>query len=366
MKINTVLWCGIEFNYITTNMCGIFGHIGFIDKSKAEYCINTLAHRGPDGFGLHHTNEITLGHRRLSILDLSESGRQPMSYANGRYFITYNGEIYNFLEIKNELKNHGYIFTSESDTEVILAAFDKWQENCLNKFNGMWAFAIWDTKKQELFIARDRFGKKPLFYVIAGKIFAFASEMKALAPLLSKIEVNEKIINTKDTAYEQAADSLIKGIRHFPAASFGIYKNGRLEIKKYWDTLDHHVEVPQSYEAQKEMFRNLFLDACRIRMRSDVPIGTALSGGLDSSSVISVVADIGKKGGERLADNWQNAFVASYPGAVIDETKYAKIVAGHLDIAFNPVKIDPKYFIKDYRIYITCSKKFIMPIRFLS
>src|SRR5215831_4039299 len=166
-------------------MCGIVGMWnldgGPIDQLVLERFTDALAHRGPDGRGTYvdPQGSLGLGHRRLAILDLSPAGHQPMSYANGRYWITYNGEIYNFLELRKELQGLGYRFVSDSDTEVILAAYVQWGADCQLKFNGMWGFAIWDKQERELFLSRDRFGVKPLHYFYDGRCFAFASEMKA-------------------------------------------------------------------------------------------------------------------------------------------------------------------------------------------
>src|ERR1041385_6636722 len=168
-------------------MCGIAGIWHFdgraVTAGELELFTRTLAHRGPDGEGFYRNESIGLGHRRLAILDLREAGRQPMSNANGRYWITFNGEIYNFIELKRELKGLGHEFASETDTEVILAANAHWKEDCLLHFNGMWAFAIWDEIERVLFLSRDRFGVKPLHYVHDGSHFAFASEMKAFLAL---------------------------------------------------------------------------------------------------------------------------------------------------------------------------------------
>lgn len=326
-------------------MCGIFGHIGYLPQQLAQLCTDTLAHRGPDGGGLWHTPEVTFGHRRLSILDLSDNGKQPMSYADGRYHITFNGEIYNFLEIRAELESRGCRFHSQSDTEVILAAFAVWGEACLQRFNGMWAFAIWDTQEKALFLSRDRFGKKPLFYAyLPDARFAFASEMKAIFPLLDEVRANTSLV--RDTSrifqYESTDECVIEGIKRFPAGHSGWLKNGRLEIKRWWCTLDHLPSVPKKYEDQVEQFRELFLDACRLRMRSDVSLGTALSGGLDSSATISVMAHIATHGKTmRMGESWQHAFVASFPGTPLDETKYARMVTDHLGIDATVIEIDP-------------------------
>jgi asparagine synthase (glutamine-hydrolysing) len=352
-------------------MCGIFGHIGFIDKNRASRCLNTLTHRGPDGAGLWHHPEITLGHRRLSILDLSERGKQPMSYADGRYWITFNGEIYNFIEIRDELIAKGHVFLSDTDTEVILAAFVTWGEDCLEKFNGMWAFAIWDCQNKTLFMARDRFGKKPLFYTQTSSGLAFASEMKALFPLLKEVRPNLSIVkdSRRIMQYETTDECVVAGIKRFPAGHFGWYRDGRLSLRRWWCTLDNLAEAPARYEEQVEQFRALFLDACRLRMRSDVPIGTALSGGLDSSSVISAVASIGNSsGGARINRDWQHAFIAAFPESPLDETYYAKMVTSYLGIDPIIIDIDPlkaigkldEYLFLFEDLYITSPIPFMM------
>lgn len=336
-------------------MCGIFGLVGFITQGQAELCLATLVHRGPDGKGLWHTPEVTLGHRRLSILDISENGKQPMSYADGRYHITFNGEIYNFLEIRDELEKKGYGFKSQSDTEVVLAAFVAWGEACLERFNGMWAFAIWDSQENALFLSRDRFGKKPLFYarLPEGK-FAFASEMKAIFPLLNEVRANVSLVrdSSRIFTYESTDECVIEGIKRFPAGHCGWLRNGLLEIYRWWCTLDHLPSIPKKYEDQVESFRELFLDACRLRMRSDVPLGTALSGGLDSSATISSMAYIAQHGKtQRMGESWQHAFVASFPGTPLDETKYARMVTDHLGIDATVIEIDPLKVISDMDHY---------------
>ena len=329
-------------------MCGIFGYVGKLERGLAERCLNTLAHRGPDGWGLWQGEGVTLGHRRLSILDLSENGKQPMSYADGRYWITFNGEVYNFLEIRAELEAAGHRFRSESDTEVILAAYLQWGDGCLARFNGMWAFAIWDTVERSLFLARDRFGKKPLFYAeLPNGDFAFASEMKALQPLLPGAAPNRAMIRAmtlrSSFAYEATEHCLISGIKRFLAGHCGKLAGGRVRARRWWNTLDHLPEVPDRYEEQVELTRSLLVDACRLRMRSDVTIGTALSGGLDSSAIFSILAHINcQHGGEaRLSGDWQHAFVASFPGTPLDEAAFAQQVAQHAGIEATVLPIDP-------------------------
>ena len=351
-------------------MCGIFGLVGAIPEVDAKACLNTLGHRGPDGWGLWAGEGITLGHRRLSILDLSENGKQPMSDASGRYHITFNGEIYNFLEIRRELEALGHRSRTDSDTEVILAAFFQWGEACQSRFNGMWAFAIWDSQRKALFLSRDRFGKKPLFHAQTRLGFAFASEMKALMPLLDRVEANAALIRNPGRifTYESTAECLIRGISRFPAGHCGWVRDGKLSGRRWWCTLDHLVDVPERYEEQVEQFRGLFLDACRLRMRSDVPIGTALSGGLDSSATISATAHLAKHHlAERSSAGWQHAFVASFPGTPLDEARYAQLVCRNIGVDPVILAIDPSAAISSlHRYYYLFEELYITsPIPFM-
>jgi len=346
-------------------MCGIFGFVGKLHPEQAALCLDTLAHRGPDGSGMWRHGNITLGHRRLSILDLSEGGRQPMAYGGGRYVITFNGEIYNFVELRGELEVLGHRFQSGSDTEVVLAAFAAWGEGCQERFNGMWAFAIWDRSENAIFLSRDRFGKKPLFYTtLPNGEFAFASEMKALMPLLGEVRANRALVmdHTRIFTYEATEECVIEGIQRFPAGHCGWLREGRLTRRRWWCTLDRLPTIPYRYEEQVELFRELFVDACRLRMRSDVPLGTALSGGLDSSATISTMSHIARHGGtSRMGGSWQHAFVASFPGTPLDEVRYARMVTDHIGIEASVIEINPleamheleRYFYLFEELYIT-------------
>lgn len=338
-------------------MCGILGILPKSESKLFERALTTLEHRGPDGFGVWHDTEgvISLGHRRLSILDTSELGRQPMHF--GRYVITYNGEIYNFVEIRKELEGLKYRFQSQSDTEVILAAYQEWGTDCLLKFNGMWSLAIWDKTEKRLFLSRDRFGKKPLFYAFEGDTFVFASEMKAIMPFLKERKASKDFHWCRHNiyAYESTDKCLIEGIKRFPAGSYAFVnlKEKKLEITKYWNLLDNLVEAPPQYNDQVEQFRELFIDACRVRMRADVKIGTSLSGGLDSSAVACTMAEVGRRGGlEREQSDWQHAFVAVFPGMDIDETYYAQKVVEHTGINGTFVEIDAQKGIDKLEEYL--------------
>lgn len=328
-------------------MCGIFGVINKkIDTELAKKCLDTIIHRGPDAEGLWQEDGVTLGHRRLSILDLSENGKQPMAYADGRYMLIFNGEVFNFIEVRNELESFGYTFRSDSDSEVILAAYDKWGGACVNKFNGMWSFLIYDREKKTTFLSRDRFGVKPLYYTVLdseSNAYAFGSEMKVLMPLIDNPHANRAIVSDANRIvyYESTEECVIEEIKRFPAGCNGVLDENGLKITRYYNTLEHKVDVPDTYEEQVEVMRELFLDACKIRMRSDVTIGTALSGGLDSSATICAMSHLSKNSSDRMNNDWQHAFVATFPGTTLDESVYAKQVTDYLGIDSTFVEINP-------------------------
>lgn len=323
-------------------MCGILGAVPSVEKTKFQSVLNVLTHRGPDGEGIWHEGEnVILGHRRLAILDVTEHGTQPMQYRN-RFNIVFNGEIYNFLELKRELQALGHHFSSESDTEVLLAAYCQWGENCVSRLNGMWAFGIWDNEAKSLFLSRDRMGEKPLYYTYDNNRFVFASEQKALLPFLNEVSPSKNFNSLihNSYAYEVTEECIFKGIKRFPAAHFGWLKDGNLNLREYWSVLERPIFVPNNYDEQVECLRELLLDSTKMRMRADVPIGTGLSGGVDSSAVAACIAQVAKKGAERLPPNWQNSFVASFPGTVMDEAPQAKMVADFLGINHNSVIVD--------------------------
>lgn len=279
-------------------MCGIAGRISFsgdpVEQHGLKRMTDSIAHRGPDGEGVwtHQNRRVGFGHRRLAILDLSDCGKQPMQYDG--LVITFNGEIYNFIEIRTELKKRGYEFKSNSDTEVILAAYREYGADCLEHFDGMFAFAIWDESKQEVFIARDRFGEKPLYYYADKNQFAFASEIKALFAAGIEKTVSEQMIFYY-LAYDvvenpnDKAETFYKNIRQLPAAHYlTISDANELKIKKYWD-IETKSQTHVSLDAATEKFRELFDESVSRRLRSDVPVGSSFSGGIDSSSVVASI-----------------------------------------------------------------------------
>ena len=320
-------------------MCGIAGIINFkataIPMATIQQFTDSMVHRGPDSgdYVLLHNETVALGHRRLSILDLSAAGCQPMQYADGRYTMVYNGEVFNFLELRVELEKAGYGFRTNTDTEVILAAYDHWGKDCLYHFNGMWAIGIWDDVEKEFWLARDRFGIKPLYFSHQeNEQFTFASETNAFQYLEGfERRFNEKYVSLSlqdpyslegfgKTIFDQI-DSLLPG--HWISI-----KGHQITTKKWWQTADHLQKVPAAYEAQVEQFKNLFADACKLRLRSDVPIGTALSGGLDSSAVYCMLHHLKNQDfiTDRLPAQWQKAFSAIFPGTEQDEQAYAQQV----------------------------------------
>lgn len=288
---------------------------------------DSLVHRGPDGEGqwISDNGLVGLGHRRLSILDLSEAGAQPMHYANGRYTITFNGEIYNYLELKSQLLQKGYSFHSDSDTEVLLALYDLKREQALSDLDGMFAFAIWDEKEQTLFCARDRFGEKPFFYCLDKSRFAFASEMKALFAMGVDPAKNEKKIynyilyTTLALPGDQGATFFEHVQQLEPAHYMVVSGKGSVAKKRYWD-IDLQKRTELTEEACFEKFRELFATSIERRLRSDVPVGSSLSGGLDSSSIVMMIDRMKRK------DLLQKTFSARFANFERDEGEYMQAV----------------------------------------
>lgn len=349
-------------------MCGIYGCIGKVSSKKAYECIDQIKHRGPDALQVKELTGATFAHARLSILDTSEIANQPMTDASGRYWIVYNGEVYNFLELREELESKGYKFKTDGDTEVVLYAYIEWGENFQYKCNGMWAVAIWDSLEKSLFLSRDRFGVKPLYYYKQDGNFYFASEMKAFFPIMKERKIHYKIFEQRNYfRYEASTECCIKDISKIQAGCCGYYNGNELKVHKWWNTLDNLITVPKNYDEQVEYLRELFLDACKIRMRSDVPIGTALSGGVDSSAVVGAMSYNAKTGAKRMNESWQHAFVASMPGTVIDETNYANIAAQYVGIDIDEVMVSAKISADELLEYMyICEDPYITsPIPFM-
>ena len=268
------------------HMCGING-VTRRDRELVERMNATTAHRGPDGVGIYENDHITFGHNRLAIIDLSEKGAQPMQNTDGSLVITYNGELYNYRELRRELS--GYPFTSETDTEVILAAYTKWGIACLKRFNGIFAFALWDAKKEELVLARDPMGVKPLYYSIQNGTVFFSSEIKALL----ETGVARTLDREAFSQYMRIADAIgpntmFEEVKKLPPAHYAIVKAGIVTPVQHWK-LDHEYKEQQSADVWHERIRAA-LDAIVSRqLVSDRPVGVFLSGGIDSSAVLASV-----------------------------------------------------------------------------
>lgn len=304
---------------------------------------DSMIHRGPDSRGVWRDSKagVAFGNRRLAGIDLTDRGAQPMSYANGRYVITYNGTIYNYIEVRAELKEKGYTFVSDCDTEVILAAYAAWGQECQYKFNGDWAFALWDRDEKMLFISRDRFGVKPFYYLQLPTGIAFASELKAfLAVPEFHWEFDEELIAetlTNINGLEGTQWTLLKGAKRLRGGHCMTIRAGQAPvIQKWWETHQHLPQIAASFTDQAEEFRELFLDSCKLRLRSSRPIVSNLSGGLDSSSVTSAMASI--RSAQGLPASEQRAYVAKFVGTNQDEAQYAKAVAEYHGIS--PVYLD--------------------------
>ena len=278
-------------------MCGIAGRVNFrsqapVDPGVIGQMCDLLAHRGPDGHGTYCDGFVGLGHRRLAIIDLSPLGHQPMSTSDGQITITYNGEIYNFLELRRELESRGHRFRSQSDTEVILAAYREFDVACVDHLVGMFALAIWDAPRRRLFLTRDRLGKKPLFYRVDDDGIAFASEPKAfLAEPAFRPEVNLQAISSYlSLQYVPSPDSAFRGIEKLPPAHTLVVENGSLKAQRYW-RLSYAKKVQLSESDALEALTSHLRRAVKSRLISDVPLGAFLSGGIDSGLVVSFMAE---------------------------------------------------------------------------
>lgn len=328
-------------------MCGIAGIFNFNYNPNLSNDINTLVdsirHRGPDGQGvwISEGGDVALGHRRLSILDLSEAGKQPMTYLNERYEIILNGEIYNFIEIKSELSKKGYIFKTESDTEVIPAAYHEWGIKAFDRFNGMWALALYDKQEKKLILSRDRFGIKPLYYHKNNDAMLFASEVKALHSLLGKKYplddlIIRNIVSGKGN-HQGSNRTYLKDVLSLPGGYTLTVKENKISINQWYKL--KKVNVPQVYKEQVIQLKDLITDSCKLRLRSDVPVGTCLSGGVDSGSISATISKINTTQDARFNKFSHRAFCASFPGSPIDESESAELLARKLGLRLDVVKI---------------------------
>jgi asparagine synthase (glutamine-hydrolysing) len=279
-------------------MCGIAGIVDDrrgpdVNKSELDKMLHTLHHRGPDARGVYNSGSIWIGHNRLSIIDLDERSNQPFQYEN--YVLTYNGEVYNYIELKHELINKGHVFNTNSDTEVVIHAYKEWGSECVKKFIGMWAFAIMDINTSKLFASRDRFGIKPFYYLWENSCLVFASEIKAL----KKSQYFKSDFNPAQVArYMQLGwtgyfdETFYESVSAIPPGHNLMLSDGKLEISQYYDIEVTTEYDNRSYTDKVDEFRELFFDSLRLHLRSDVKVATCLSGGIDSSAIVAGICNI--------------------------------------------------------------------------
>ena len=317
-------------------MCGICGYISKsrIDDGILERMRDTMIHRGPDDAGIWQgstsSGYIGLAHRRLSIFDLSQLGHQPMFSEDGKIAIVFNGEIYNFKDIRLELLKSGYLFKSECDTEVIIYAYDKWGEDCFARFNGMFAIAIWDGNDNKLVIARDRMGVKPFYYYRnrTGSDFVFASELKPIMkyPRFTKDIDEEMLGNYLCNKYIASPSTIFKDTFKLQPGTYGVYRNNELVIRRYWDIVEKKEEGSESlindYDTAKAELNSILTDAVNRRMVADVPVGTFLSSGIDSALVTAIA--------QRNSNSPVRTFTIGFDEKERNEAEEAKIIARYL------------------------------------
>jgi asparagine synthase (glutamine-hydrolysing) len=326
-------------------MCGIAGIVSFTRNINLPVTIRqmttAMAHRGPDADGFYTNDSIALGHRRLSIIDLSTAANQPIADHTGRYQIIFNGEIYNFQDVKKLLPD--YPFTTNSDTEVLLAAYSKWGADSLPYLKGMFAFAIWDTVDQSMFIARDRMGVKPVYYFLNEKVFLFASEIRGLlasgiVPKKVNIAAIQEFLSYQSVGLPESA---IQGILQLEAGSSITIRDNKVSIKKYWDITSKPIvdfDFNDKVGVQQRV-RLLLRNAVERRLVSDVPLGAFLSGGIDSSAVVGLMAEAGA--------SRPNTFTVGFEEKEFDESGYANVIAKKFNTNHNQVLLQPAVFLDE-------------------
>ena len=305
-------------------MCGLCGVVALGRPAETETVramARALDHRGPDGDGEFSDEGVAFGFRRLAIIDLSEEAMQPFASDDGALRLVHNGEIYNYIELRRELQSRGHSFRTESDTEVIVRAYEEWGDDCVRRFNGMWALALWDGRRRRLLCSRDRFGVKPFYYRWDGETFAFASELKAFDSLEPHLPAVRDYL--EQGYVDHTDETFFAGIRKLPPAHSLVVDERGLQLARYWS-----LEPREEPADATEEVRELFLDAVRLRLRSDVPVGTCLSGGIDSSAIACAVDHLLRTEAEnaRPVGDRQRTFTAFFEERGFDERPYAEAV----------------------------------------
>lgn len=345
-------------------MCGISG-LWFVDGKdvKPNYLkqMNVAqAHRGPDDEDIYISGNIGLGHRRLSIIDLSKIARQPMSNENNKIWIVHNGEIFNYLELRNELINLGHVFKTQTDTEVIIHAYEQWGKECLGRFNGMWSFCIWDEDKRTLFISRDRFGIKPLYYFSDRSVFIFASEIKPLlATGLVPRQINKKFVYDYLIygRFNDSKETFFDKILQIPPGHYMEIDiaDKRTNLFRYWQLEINEAREGFADKYYEERLLELLEDSVRLRMRSDVPIGVFLSGGLDSTSVVCLMDRL--KSGSAKTNSNLHAISNIYQAKDLDEQAYVSSVARKTKVIMHYAYPEGSKMLRDFDAILSAQEE---------
>lgn len=325
-------------------MCGIAGVFGVGNEQDAKSIVSNmtgkLKHRGPDAEGMYSDELIALGHRRLAIIDLSDDSNQPFSSADGRYVLVFNGEIYNYKQLRDELT---YPFRTNSDTEVVLASYQKWGAECCAKFNGMFAFAVWDTKEKTLFMARDRVGIKPLYFYNSKDRFVFSSEIRSLlsSEIVPKKINSDALLDYLRYQTVHAPQTIIDGVEMLPAGHYLTISQDEVATGQYWNLLDNHIRHDARLSADEFKFeiRNRLKRSVERRLVSDVPFGAFLSGGIDSSIVVGMMRESGI--------NELKTFSVTFEEEEFSEAKYARLIAEKFETDHHEIKQTPEDFLRE-------------------
>jgi len=327
-------------------MCGICGVVGQPDEQLIKLMLARIAHRGPDDEGVYVAetpsgDRIGLGHRRLSIIDLSPAGHEPMCDASGRIWLTFNGEIYNFKELRRDLETLGHRFKSNTDAEVIIYAYLEWGRECLTRFNGMFAFAIWDSQEESLFLARDRLGIKPLYYADTPAGFAFASEVKALLAIPdTERAVDLAALDQFMTfLWTPGPKTAFRGVSKLSPAHYLVYRNGKAEVSEYWD-LKFEEDDSITESVWIERVREQVARSVRAQMLADVPLGAFLSGGVDSSSIVALMSGVSELKPTTYTFGFRREDLRY--DILEDDIKYARVVGERFATDYHEAYLEPQ------------------------
>src|SRR6188768_1377458 len=332
-------------------MCGIAGiaatdHLHPDEPARAALMRDVMTHRGPDGAGLHLTDRCALAHRRLSIVDLA-GGHQPLANEDGSIWVSFNGEIYNHAEVRRGLETAGHRYRTRSDTETIVHAYEEWGDDCVDRFRGMFAFAIWDERRQRLLLVRDRLGVKPLYWAIVpatsdrGARLLFGSEIKALlqSGLIEARENRSVLSELLATRYTSGSETLFQGIHKLLPGHRLVYADGRAQITRYWDVPQDDAPADRSSARDAELvdqFRSLLEESVRLRLMADVPLGAFLSGGIDSTAVAALMA--------RQIDRPLETFSVAFEDRAFNELEYSRQAARAIGARMHEVVVSDEDF----------------------